>query len=218
MIHEWRTYEATSGKFAAMHHHLEVAAGLFRKHGLDTLGFWTEEIGTGFQISYMWSYEGLHEREDKLASFSADAAWKQLVATEAEKEGPVVASIHNTMLERTTYSPEPRVKGNVQEWRIYDAMPKRLGDLNDRFANHALGLFAKHGISSIGYWTETFGASNRLVYMLGYPSLGDRERSWAAFYADPAWQQVRADSEKHGPLVAKMSSRILRATSFSPNG
>ena len=218
MIHEWRTYEATSGKFAALHHHLEVAAGLFRKHGLNTLGFWTEEIGTGFQISYMWSYEDLQEREAKLAAFSADAAWKQLVATEAEKEGPVVARIHNTMLQRTQYSPEPQIKGNVQEWRTYDAMPKKLADLNDRVANHALGLFAKHGMSSIGFWTEIFGTSNRLVYMLGFPSLGDREKSWAAFEADAAWQRVRAESERKGPLVAKVSSCILRATSFSPKG
>lgn len=218
MIHEWRTYEATSGKLAVLLNHLKVAAGLFQKHGLNTLGFWTEEIGTAFQISYMWSYEDMQEREAKLAAFTADDAWKQLVAAEAEKEGPVVARIHNTMLQKTRYSPEPQIKGNVQEWRIYDSMPGKLPDLNNSFANHALGLFAKHGISSIGYWTEMFGTSNRLVYMLGYPSLGDREESWAAFQADPAWQQARADSEKNGPLVAKVSSCILRATSFSPKG
>ncbi len=218
MIHEWRTYEATPGKFAALHDHLEGAAGLFQKHGLHTLGFWTEEIGSGSQMSYMWSYEDMRERQDKLASFAEDDAWKRLVVTEREKEGPVVARIHNTMLQATRYSPEPQIKGNVQEWRIYDAMPGRLPDLNNNFANHARGLFAKHGIDSIGYWTEMFGSSNRLVYMLGYPSLGDREESWAALQADPAWQKAWADSEKNGPLVAKVSSCILRAASFSPKG
>lgn len=195
-----------------------MAAGLFRKHGLDTLGFWTEEVGTAFQVSYMWSYRDLPEREEELAAFTADEEWKRLLATEAEREGPVVASIHNTMLRRTTYSPEPKLQGNVQEWRVYDAMPKKLAALNDSFANHTLGLFARHGIGSIGYWTELFGTSNRLVYMLGYPSLGDREKSWAAFQADPDWQRARADSEKSGPLVARASSRILRATRFSPRG
>jgi NIPSNAP len=47
MIYEWRTYEAMPGKLPALHAHLEVAAGLFQKHGLGVLGFWTEEIGTG---------------------------------------------------------------------------------------------------------------------------------------------------------------------------
>ena len=36
----------------------------------------------------------------------------------------------------------------IYELRIYDTVPGRLPDLNARFANHTLGLFAKHGISS----------------------------------------------------------------------
>ena len=47
MFHEWRTYEAMPGKLPALHTHLEVAARLFKKHGLGVLGFWTEEIGVG---------------------------------------------------------------------------------------------------------------------------------------------------------------------------
>ena len=90
-------------------------------------------------------------------------------------------------------------------------------DLHTRFT-HTLGLFVKHGIENIGYWTEVFGTSNRLVYMLGYPSLGEREKSWAAFMRDPDWQQARAESEKNGTLVAKFSNRILRPTAYSPRG
>jgi hypothetical protein len=73
-------------------------------------------------------------------------------------------------------------------------------------------------MANIGYWTEVFGTSNRLVYMLGYPSLGDREKSWATFQTDSGWQQARAESEKNGPLVAKTYTRILRPTAYSPKG
>jgi hypothetical protein len=218
MIYEWRTYETMPGKLLALHTHLEVAAGLFRKHGLGVLGFWTEEIGTGFQVTYMWMYENMEDRQQKVAAFAADAAWKQQVAIETEKEGAIVARVQNTMLQLTPYSPDPQLKTNVQEWRIYDAMPGKLPDLHNRFATHTLGLFAKHGITSIGYWTEVFGTSNRLVYMLGYPSLGDREKSWAAFLKDPDWQAARAASEQNGPLVAKLGSCILRPTVYSPRG
>src|SRR2546426_12324307 len=34
MIYEFRTYEATPGNMPALHKHLEVAAGLFKQHGL----------------------------------------------------------------------------------------------------------------------------------------------------------------------------------------
>ena len=217
MIYEWRTYEATPGKLPALQIHLEVAAGLFKKHQLGVLGFWTEEIGTGGQVNYMWIYEDLAEREKKLAAFASDSVWKRQVAEETEREGgPVVARTHNTMLQLTPYSPTPRLTTKIQEWRIYEAMPGKLPDLHNRFANHTLRLFENHGVTNIGYWTEVFGTSNRLVYMLGYPSLGDREKSWAAFQADLDWQRARAESEVNGPLVVKTYARILRPTAYSP--
>ena len=79
-------------------------------------------------------------------------------------------------------------------------MPGKLPALHDRFANHTMQLFKKHGIDNVAYWTEDIGTSNRLVYMLGYPGF-DVEKGWTAFQADPAWQQARAESEKNGPLV-----------------
>lgn len=218
MIYEWRTYEAMPGKVAALNTHLEVAAGLFKKHGLGVVGFWTEDVGTGGQITYMWVYKDVEERQQKLTAFAADTAWKQQVEEETAKEGVIVARIHNTMLQPTPYSPEPRLKAKIQEWRIYDAVPGKLPDLHNRFANHTLGLFEKHGMENIGYWTEVFGTSNRLVYMLGYPSLGDREKSWASFMKDPDWLRARAESEKNGTLVAKVANRMLRPTAYSTRG
>ena len=100
----------------------------------------------------------------------------------------------------TPYSPQPQMRSNLQELRIYDAMPGKLQALHDRFANHTIALFKKHGIDNVAYWTEDIGTSNRLVYMLGHTNLGARERGFSAFQADPAWQQARAESEKNGPL------------------
>jgi hypothetical protein len=112
MIYEWRTYEAAPGKLSALQTHLEVAAGLFKKHQLGVLGFWTEEIGTGGQVNYMWIYEDLAERERKLAAFGSDSAWKRQVAEETEREGgPVVARVHNTMLQLTPYSAYDQAAG-----------------------------------------------------------------------------------------------------------
>jgi len=216
MIYELRTYEAMPGKLPALNIHLEVATSLFKKHGLGVLGFWTDEVGTGGQVTYMWIYEDVEDRQKKVAAFGSDPAWRQQVAEETEREGAIVARTHNIMLQLTPYSPEPKITTNVQELRIYEAMPGRLPDLHNRFANHTIGLFKKHGIENIGYWTETFGTSNRLVYMLGYPSLGDREKSWAAFGADPDWQKARAESEKNGTLTVKTYNRILRPTAYSP--
>jgi len=218
MLYELRTYEAMPGKLPALNTHLKVAADLFKSHELDVLGFWTDEFGASLQVTYMWMYKTFEDRQKKVAAFASDSAWQQQVAQETEQAGVVVARTHNTMLQLTPYSPEPQIKTKVQEWRIYDAVPGRLPDLHNRFANHTLGLFEKHGISNIGYWTEVFGTSNRLVYMLGYPSLGDREKSWKGFMKDPDWQKARAESERTGPLVTKVYNRILRPTAYSSRG
>jgi hypothetical protein len=45
--------------------------------------------------------------------------------------------------------------------------------------------------------------------------MGERERIWSAFQADPEWQQGRAATEVNGPIVASVRNSFLRATPYS---
>ncbi len=104
----------------------------------------------------------------------------------------------------------------IYELRIYETIPGKLPALNDRFSNHTLGFFQKHGIKVVGFWTEDVGTSNQLVYMLAFDSLADREQKWATFQADKDWIRLRAETEIDGPLVARIRNSLLRPTSYSP--
>ena len=105
----------------------------------------------------------------------------------------------------------------IYELRTYEVVPGRMPALHKRFAETTLGLFARHGIKVVGFWTSDIGgASNELVYMLAFESLADREQRWSAFAADPEWQQKRAESERDGPIVARVMKAILRSTPYSP--
>ena len=105
----------------------------------------------------------------------------------------------------------------IYELRVYDAAPGKLGQLSARFRDHTLKLFEKHGVKSIGYWTdERDKDGNRLTYMVAFDDLADMERKWAAFRVDPEWLRVRAESEQGGSLVTKVASTILRPTDYSP--
>ena len=104
----------------------------------------------------------------------------------------------------------------IYEIRIYDAMPGKLPALNDRFANITLGYFEKHGIKSIGYWTDVIGISGRLTYMLAFDDLAHRDRAWAAFGADEERIKKFAETGRDGPLVARVENRIMRPTAYSP--
>jgi hypothetical protein len=109
----------------------------------------------------------------------------------------------------------------VFEMRTYYAAPGKLEDLQARFRNHTTKLFEKHGMTNVGYWVpvdEKTGqpSGNTLVYILAYPSLEARQKSWDAFRGDPAWNKVRTDSEVNGRLLEKIDSVFLKATDYSP--
>jgi hypothetical protein len=104
----------------------------------------------------------------------------------------------------------------ICELRVYESIPGRLPDLLARFNDHTLRIWEKHGIRQVGFWTTLVGESNnRLTYLLAWDSLADRETRWTAFANDPAWLEVKNESEKNGPLVERISNELLTPTGFS---
>ena len=104
----------------------------------------------------------------------------------------------------------------IYELRTYEAMPGKIQALHQRFANITLGYFRQHGIKPVGFWTEDVGTSNTLVYMLAFDDMAHREKAWSAFRADGQRLQAFAETEREGPLVARVTNRILRPTDYSP--
>ena len=215
MIYESRIYKAVPGKLPAINARFaNHTIGFFEEFNIGIVGFWNDEIGASNQLTYILSFDSMADREQKWSAFGGHKPWQE-VRAETEKDGPLVAQVLNSFMSLTPYSPKPSFKSTLHEKRVYEAMPGKLPDLHNRFSNHTMGLFEKHGIENVAYWTEDVGTSNRLVYMLGYPGLGEREKSWAAFMADPAWQQARAESETDGALVRVSHHSILRPTPYS---
>lgn len=104
----------------------------------------------------------------------------------------------------------------LYEYRRYQAMPGRLYDLNERFENHTLALFEKHDIHPIGFWTAVVGRTDELHYLIAWRDGSHFEKAWKSFGADEEWHRVVADSERNGPLLARVTSELWRTTSFSP--
>lgn len=104
----------------------------------------------------------------------------------------------------------------IYEWRVYEAVPGKMGGLNDRFQKITVRLFEKHGIKVVGFWEAIFGTSNTLYYMLAYENMAQREKSWNAFQADQEWVKARQETEKEGPLVERVVNMLLRPTPYSP--
>ena len=104
----------------------------------------------------------------------------------------------------------------IHELRIYECVPGKLPALHKRFETITLGFWEKHGIRQAGFWTTAIGESNQtLTYLIEWESLAEREKKWTAFMNDPAWIAARAETEKDGPIVAKITNTILQPTRYS---
>jgi len=106
----------------------------------------------------------------------------------------------------------------VFELRVYHAVPGKLGELQARFRDHTIGIFNRHGIKSVAYWTplDEPEKSNTLIYILQHPSREAAAANWKSFQDDPEWKSVKEKSEANGKLVEKIDSTYMALTDFSP--
>ena len=105
MIYELRVYHCISGRLPALLKRFDtVTLDLWKRHGIRRAGFWTVAIGDSNQdLYYLLQWESLAERETKWNTFMADPEW-QAKRAESEKDGPIIASISNTILQPTAFS------------------------------------------------------------------------------------------------------------------
>ena len=105
MIHELRIYDCVSGRLPALLKRFEtITLGIWAKHGIRQAGFWTVAIGSSnHRLYYLLEWESLAERDQKWSKFASDPEWLAKRA-ETEKDGPIVATVTNEILQPTSFS------------------------------------------------------------------------------------------------------------------
>lgn len=117
-------------------------------------------------------------------------------------------------------APSPSLKqGRLLELRTYYANPGKLEDVHKRFRDHTMRIFAKHGMTVLGFWGPVYekdGSGNKLVYLMSFKDKAERDAKWRAFATDPEWQKVSKESEVNGKLLEKVESVFLYDTDYAP--
>ncbi len=116
-------------------------------------------------------------------------------------------------------SPSLKSSGRLLELRTYYAMPGKLEDIHKRFRDHTMAIFAKHGMTVVGFWGPVYkkdGSDGRLTYMLSFKDRAERDAKWKEFATDPEWQKVSKESEANGKLLEKIDSVFLYDTDYAP--
>ena len=228
-VYEMRVYYAAPGKLDALHARFrDHTMKLFEKHGLTNVGYF---VPTGEnkdnKLVYFISAPSKEARDKSFKDFLADPDMKKAFA-ESEKDGKLVDRIESKFLSVTDYSPALKIeKGKedrVFELRTYTATKGNLGNLNDRFKNHTIKLFEKHGMTNVVYWNALKGQpgdDKTLIYLLAHKSEDAAKKSFDAFRQDPDWVAARkASEEKAGGSLTEekggVVSEFLKPTDYSP--
>ena len=106
-------------------------------------------------------------------------------------------------------------EGMLYELRTYTTNEGKLDNLHNRFRNHTMTMFEKHGMKNVAYWIPT-ETPNTLIYIIAHANSETAQASWKAFVADPEWQKVYADSIADGRLVNNIESVFMAKTDYSP--
>ena len=103
----------------------------------------------------------------------------------------------------------------LYELRSSDVVPGRMPDILARFREHTTKIFERLGIVNVGYWIEAVGRNDRLIYLIAFDDLADREAKWAKFINDSEWLRVKSETETDGQIVRFVENRFLTPTDFS---
>ena len=92
MLYEQRVYHAVPGKLPALNNRFaNHTIGYFNQYEIGIMGFWTDEIGTSNQLTYILTFDSMADREKKWAAFGSDQKRLDIFA-ETEVDGPLVAN------------------------------------------------------------------------------------------------------------------------------
>lgn len=104
---EQRVYITHPGKLAALNARFRDHTNrLFKKHGMELVGYWTPTDGDAAQntLIYILAYPSREARDASWAAFRDDAEWKK-VFEESHRDGPIVQKVESTFMTPTDYSP-----------------------------------------------------------------------------------------------------------------
>ncbi len=105
MLYELRVYHCVPGRLPALLKRFDtITLKLWEKHGIRQAGFWTVAIGDSNQdLYYLLAWDSLADREKKWNAFQSDPEWIEKRA-ETERDGAIVASVSNSILQPTSFS------------------------------------------------------------------------------------------------------------------
>lgn len=221
-LYELRIYHCNEGKLDALQARFrDHTTKLFKKHGMNNIGYWTPDEPNNQDLYYILSYPSREARDASWKAFGADPDWKE-AAKASELNGKIVKSVESSFMKLNedltkTIKLKQKSPERLFEMRTYYCNPDKYPTLVKRFKDHTRKLFKKHDMENIMYFEtiEKDGAQPKLLYFIAHKDANSAKASWDAFRVDPKWIKVRDASEVNGKIIEKIQSVYLKPTDYS---
>jgi len=219
---ELRVYYCNPGKLDALIDRFrDHAVPLFKKYGIDGLGYWVPTNNPDNAFYYLMAYPSKEARDASWKAFGQDPQWQE-AAKKSEENGKLIERANIYFLKASDFSPKIKPsKGSEMrtfEMRIYSAYPEKLHNLEDRFRDHTRRIFENHGMQNVAYFKtieKEASQQPKLLYFLAYKDEAAGRLAWENFHKDPEWIKVSAESQVNGKLVEKVESIYMKPMDFS---
>ncbi|MFZ4686783.1 MAG: NIPSNAP family protein [Hyphomonadaceae bacterium] len=231
-LYEMRIYTAAPGKKAELDARFrDHTIGLFKKHGMTPVAFFHAYTAPGApaddRLFYIMGYKDRAARDAAWSAFAQDPEWQKVYA-ESQKEGSLTATggIQNIFFSPAEYSPKLNLTASPVarhfEYRTYTANPGKLENIHARFRDHTMRIFSRIGMTNYLYWrpvADQPAQTDKMMYLMAYPTPAARTTMWQAFGADEEWKKVSAESQVGGQLLKTPGGVVsvqLTPTDYSP--
>ena len=220
---ELRLYDVTTTKLeGVLERFRETVEPVRRKHGIKTAGYWTAPgITNGGTFAYLMTAASKEELQNQEKEFGADPQFKEGYAASNRKHGKTVDKITTLLLTvdaSANFDFAASKSPRVFDLRLYSVLPGKLDAFRNRWRDHAIPIYERHGLKSIGWWVaakKDAAGNDVFVCLLAGANLTTIQKSIGEFHQDPEWQRVEKATEKDGQLRSQVEAFKLTPTDFS---
>ena len=220
--YELRIYSVPSNKMdGVLERFRDAVEPVRRKHGITTVGYWTAATTNGDKFIYLMTAASSEELKKQEKEFGADPQFKEGYAASNKKHDKTVSNIVTLPLAvdaTAKFDFATSTKPRAFDLRIYSVLPGKLDAFCNRWRDHAVPIYERHGLHSIGWWVaekKDADGHDQFVCLLAGESLDAIQKSIGEFHKDADWQRVEKETERDGKLRSGVEAFKLQPADFS---
>ncbi len=222
-FHELRIYTVTSNKLdGVLERFRDTVEPVRRKHGIKTTGYWSAPGTTnGGTFAYLMAAASKEELQKQEKAFGADPQFKDGYAASNKKHGKTVdkiVALPHSVDATAKFDFTSAKATRAFDLRIYSVLPGKLDAFRNRWRDHAVPIYERHGLHSVGWWVadqKDADGNDQFVCLLAGESIPAILKSIREFHQDADWNRVEKETEAPGKLRSGVTAYKLTPTELS---